>query len=47
MFLFEISEQSTTLKISKKGAKDLKKNSQKRMSSAKVRWKEALKSGEV
>ena len=46
-FLSEISEQPTKLKISKNRAKDLEKNSQKRKSSAKVKWKQALKSGEV
>ena len=45
-FLCEISEQLTKLKSSKKGSKDLK-NSQKRKSSAKVKWKQSLKSGEV
>ena len=35
------------LKSVKKRAKDLKKNSQRRMSSAKVKWKQASKSGEV
>ena len=35
------------LKSLKKRAKDLQKNSQKRKSSAKVKWKQALKSGEV
>ena len=46
-FLFEISEHPTKLKITKTRAKDLEKNSQKRKSSAKVKWKQALKSGEV
>ena len=46
-FLYEISEQPTKLKISKKRGKDLKKNSEKRKSSAKVKWKQSLKSGEV
>ena len=46
-FRYEISEQPTKLKISKKRGKDLKKYSQRRKSSTKVKWKQSLKSGKV
>ena len=46
-FPYEISELPTKFKISNKRGKDLKKNSQKRKSTAKVKWKHSSKSGEV
>ena len=46
-FLQYRSSQQTCLKAIKKTAKDLNKKSQMRKLSAKVKWKQALKSGEV